>query len=557
MRRAFSLFKKQKRMSSYPSGRSAASLNRPSHTNWNANDDWFRYTRGRFLFNETQEMSIRCAKFNMNELVKRATESVGLTSAQCIRVEKFPDGMFNKTFLFTMHDGTQVVGKVPNPNAGRAHYTTASEVATMDFARNVLRTPVPKVLAWSSKAEDNSVAGVQLSKVWPTMDIKQRFELVKTILGYQKSWMSTSFTQYGSLYYSSDMEYPEGYDLVKGSMAIPKHRQFAVGPSTGREFLDDGRIALDFDRGPWDSVERYKSAVGFREIACVQNMAQLPRSLLSLYGPGTYCRSRSKKIAALRNYLRLVKYLLPTDLSITSAFLWHPDLHAENIFVHPERPAEVLGIIDWQSTELLPLFDHARLPYFLDYDGPPPTGIDPPAFPDDFGKLDTAKKAEAQDLYLKMPLSALYRRFTYSNNIALFKAMEFQQTTSFEMLLLAQNLLIDGEALYQSRCLDLEKEWTALPGVQASGNPPFPLQFSADEIALINEDASGAIKGMELMRSLRQSLGQMWPDKGVVRPGQYDEVERLLDQAKVELIDQLAHSETEKVAWEEAWPFDS
>jgi hypothetical protein len=252
-----------------------------------------------------------------------------------------------------------------------------------------------------------------------------------------------------------------------------------------------------------------------------------------------------------------VKYLLPTDPSITTAFLWHPDLHAENIFVHPERPAEVLGIIDWQSSELLPLFDHARQPYFLDYDGPLSTGIDPPAFPEGFDKLSSVEKAEAQDLYLKMSLSALYRRFTSGNNETLFKAMEFRQTTSFEMLLLAQNLLIDGEAIYQSRCLDLEKEWTALPGVQAAGNPPFPLLFSADEVALINEDASGAIRGMELMRSLRQSLGQMWPDKGVVRAEQYDEVKKLLKQAKAELIDKLAHSNTERLAWEEAWPFDS
>ncbi|KAL3428930.1 hypothetical protein BDV09DRAFT_190563 [Aspergillus tetrazonus] len=494
MRNSFYLLKKQKWML-YPTGHSAISSNQPSHTNWNTNDDWFRYTRGRFLFNETQEMSIRYIRFHMNELVKCATESVGLTFAQCIRVEKFPDGMFNKTFLFTMHDGTQVVGKVPNPNAGRAHYTIASEVATMDFARNELRTPGPKVLAWNSRAEENlvgaeyiimeKVAGVQLSKVWPTMGIRERFELVKSISGYQKSWISTSFTKY------------------EGSMSIPNHHRFAVGPSTGREFLDDGRIALDFDRGPWNSVEQYKVAVGLREIACVQNMTQLPRSLISLYGPGTYCRSRSKKIAALRKYL--------------------------NIFVHPERPTEVLGIIDWQSSEVLPLFDHARLPYFLDYDGPPSTSIDPPTFPADFDKLDPAKKAEAQDLYLKMSLSALYRRFTYSNNMALFKAMEFRETTSFEML---RTVL--------SRCLDLEKEWTGLPGVQASGNPPFPLRLSADEISLIDKDASGAIRGMELMRSLRQSPGQMWPDKGVV-----------------ELIDQLAHSETEKAAWEEAWPFDS
>ena len=85
------------------------------------------------MSNETHEMTMRQAKFNMNELAKRAAESTGFTLTQCARIEKFPDGMFNKTFLFTMQDGTQVVGKVPNPNAGRAHYTTASQVATVDF----------------------------------------------------------------------------------------------------------------------------------------------------------------------------------------------------------------------------------------------------------------------------------------------------------------------------------------------------------------------------------------------------------------------------------------
>jgi hypothetical protein len=105
--------------------------------NWNANDHWFRYTRGRFLSNEGHEMAIRRAEFNMNELAKRAAESIGRTYTQCAQVEKFPDGMFNKAFLFTMQDGAQVVGKVPNPNAGRAHYTTASEVATMDFVSRI------------------------------------------------------------------------------------------------------------------------------------------------------------------------------------------------------------------------------------------------------------------------------------------------------------------------------------------------------------------------------------------------------------------------------------
>src|SRR5690242_104274 len=111
---------------------------------------------------------------------------------------------------------------------------------------------------------------------------------------------------------------------------------------------------------PGNNLLEYKLAIGFREIACVQNMTQLPRSLLGLYGPSTYRPSRSTKIAAIQDYLRLVQFLLPTEDTISSAFLWHPDLHLENIFVNPESPSEVVSIIDWQFSEVLPLFDHAR-----------------------------------------------------------------------------------------------------------------------------------------------------------------------------------------------------
>lgn len=106
---------------------------------------------------------------------------------------------------------------------------------------------MPKVLAWSSKVSENPVGaeyviiekvpGLQLDRIWPYIDIKERFELVKTISGYPKFWMSTSFSQYGSLYYPSNL-------------TDRKEHGFFVGLSTGREFLDDGRMALDFDRGP-------------------------------------------------------------------------------------------------------------------------------------------------------------------------------------------------------------------------------------------------------------------------------------------------------------------
>lgn len=95
------------------------------------NDDLFNFTRGRFVRNEAHEMSQRHIRFNVEELARLAAEAVGAKS--CVRIKKYPDGMYNKTMLLTMEDGTQVVAKVPNPNAGQPHFTTASEVATMEF----------------------------------------------------------------------------------------------------------------------------------------------------------------------------------------------------------------------------------------------------------------------------------------------------------------------------------------------------------------------------------------------------------------------------------------
>ncbi|PGH13105.1 hypothetical protein AJ80_06477 [Polytolypa hystricis UAMH7299] len=69
---------------------------------------------------------------------------------------KIGEGNFNKVFRLQMNDGAVAIARMPHPNAGPSQYTTASEVATMEFARPVLDIPVPKVLAWSATS-DNAI----------------------------------------------------------------------------------------------------------------------------------------------------------------------------------------------------------------------------------------------------------------------------------------------------------------------------------------------------------------------------------------------------------------
>ena len=70
-------------------------------------------------------------------------------------MEKIAESL-NRVFLVTFQNGQQVIVRIPTPISGPSHFSTASEVATMDFLRR-LGIPVPIVLAWSSRAQSTEV----------------------------------------------------------------------------------------------------------------------------------------------------------------------------------------------------------------------------------------------------------------------------------------------------------------------------------------------------------------------------------------------------------------
>ena len=213
----------------------------------------------------------------MNELARIAAASVGLST--CVKVEKLPEGNFNKAFLMTMQDGLQVVAKVPNPNAGCPHLTTASEVATMSYvwqalhlfydrelirgtqARNNLRLPVPKVHAWNSKAASNAVgaefiimdkvSGLELRQRWPNMRSDRKLELIETIVQMEKKFTSTPFPAIGSMYFKKDLDdFP--YQTLDSEHigSCSEGAKFVIGPTTARHCYDSGRGEVGFPRGP-------------------------------------------------------------------------------------------------------------------------------------------------------------------------------------------------------------------------------------------------------------------------------------------------------------------
>lgn len=512
-------------------------------------------------------MSQRHVKFNMNQLALISAQAVG--AASCVSIKKYPDGMYNKAFLMTMCNGTEVVAKVPNPNAGLPHLTTASQVASMEFAREVCGTPAPRVLAWSSKSRENTVGaeyiimekinGVLLSSIWLSMSVEKKTKILKKLSSYQQVWMSFSFKKYGSLYYISDIpmqpnQSPSCY-YDKDNVEV-KDSRFAVGPSVHRQTVDYGRTGIDFYRGPWNTPKDYCNGTGQREITCVKSIEHLPKPLVSI--SGRYVPIRAKKLAALEAYMKIFEVLLPTDSSLTKSHIWHSDLHTENIFVSTEDPTEIVGIIDWQAVALSPLYENAVQPAILDYDGPSLNGLERPEEPSNLQELDPDARKIAFNNWIDMTIASYYRTLIHRDNPRLYHAIEFRETINYDLLIWAKNVLIEGEAVYRKYLVDdLKTAWSTLPGVKAHGNPPYPFKFSPEEEDEIQEDYDSMCAGIECLSQIQQQMGPLFPEDGTVSHKDYDSAKEVLEFYKKNISEVLARNDEEKAAVLAWWPYDS
>jgi hypothetical protein len=131
----------------------------------------------------------------------------------------------------------------------------------MTQVRNILGIPAPRVYSWNSRASSTSVCaeyiimeeikGVQLQRVWHSLELADKVKIVKQIFNYQKAWLSASFSQIGSLYYADDIRVENRPEyLYKDSSAHKtRNERFAIGPASGRDWSDEGRNTLQADGG--------------------------------------------------------------------------------------------------------------------------------------------------------------------------------------------------------------------------------------------------------------------------------------------------------------------
>ncbi|CZR51218.1 probable FMP29 Found in Mitochondrial Proteome [Phialocephala subalpina] len=444
-------------------------------------EHFFHYTSGRWLWDEESQQRERFLAFNVQELQRIAAESVGAQS--CVSITKFAEGGHNKVFRLAMDNGFVAIARIPNPNAGPAHKTTASEVATMDFARTVLNIPVPKVFAWSAAANNpveaeyiimEEARGTQLEDVWDGKTISDKTNIVKGLVEIEKKLLSVSFTRYGNIYFAGD-GFP-GCEAAKVVGDIPAElktgveERFVIGPVVDRDFWHGERASMDIDRGPWETPQDYLTAIVNREIAWISSFA-VPKPPKDIFVASEAQNSPSSHVSLYKMFLRILPYLLPKNKALSGSTLWHWDIHSANLFVEGNR---ITSLIDWQDTWAGPLFLQFRHPKLVDFNGEVLLKL-----PENYESLEEGdEKARTRKQVEKSIVLYTYETETDKQNPLLSEILRIHHgRTRRETVQFAANTW-DGDIIPFRQCLiRIERHWDEL-----GFNTPCPIHFTEEEL---------------------------------------------------------------------------
>ena len=102
----------------------------------------------------------------------------------------------------------------------------------------------------------------------------------------------------------------------------------------------------------------------------------------------------------------------------------------------------------------------------------------------------------------------------------------------------------------------LEKTCGEVPGVRTRGSVPYPFQFSDEERADMEADVNWALRGMEAICEIQETLGYLFPEQGIVPEQRYAEARDALQQVKEHIVEHFARNKRERKIWREEWPFD-
>ncbi|KAJ6104056.1 Mitochondria protein Fmp29 [Penicillium sp. IBT 18751x] len=509
----------------------------------------FQNTSRRWIFNENDRLRERYVKFQPTELQQIAGEAV--QQDYCHNFAKLAEGGFNKVFLLRAKNEREVIARIRTPITGPAHYTTASEVATMDFLRTVLKLPVREVLAYSKSSENpvgaeyilmERVEGESLSSRWLSLTTDEVKDIMTQIADMERKILDFYFPAYGSLYYKKDLD---------GEFQIPVVEDFCIGPVFSsrapnlllcwREAPTRPRLIIVTGHSPEDCV----TSAARREMAVIQHHAKAqPRQTFLL--PTTYDIHPSEHTSLLSQFLRLVPHLIPSGF-YSAPTLRHPDLSLSNIFLAPGS-TKIISIIDWQDAVIFPRFMQAGYPAFCEHDSSQPQSLQIPSLPDDFDTMGIDQQRQSRAVF-RLEEANLY--YTAATGVHNDKHMDMLKLPHLGM---RQYLLRQTGYPWDADVINLRAALVGIttPSVWSSiSSAVCPVIFSNEERESAMAESQEWNESEQLLSRVREHL-DIDPEGGT----ESDNFERAVEgnwQIRMEMIRQAEVGQRE-ISWRN-WPY--
>ena len=248
----------------------------------------------------------------------------------------------------------------------------------------------------------------------------------------------------------------------------------------------------------------------------------------------------TKILPSLTKYLPLIDRSRPT--------MWHTDLHMGNIFVSQEDHTQIVGLIDWQSTSISPLFLQVRWPEFLKPSEEYCDGTGLPKLLANFDDLDADEKEIALFDKERATCAKAYEVATYLNNHDAYTAKWKFFEPLRELFLRCGDTWEDGIIPLRTCLIRISERWKQI------GLPdPCPIHFTAADIACHERQFSEYTQWHEIQEFARKYLDT--DDEGWVPP-EVDWAEKqsqnmaLLELMAARLETQMSADEVRRI-----WPF--
>ncbi|OJJ70401.1 hypothetical protein ASPBRDRAFT_197108 [Aspergillus brasiliensis CBS 101740] len=494
-------------------------------------------------FNEAERLNERYVKSRPTELQRIAGNA--LEQDYCPDIAKLAEGGFNKVFLLRAKDGREVVARIPTPIAGPPHYTTASEVATMDFLRDILKLPVPKVLAYSTSSDNpigaeyilmERVEGESLSSRWLSLTTEEVKDIMTQIADIERKIFDFQFPAYGCLYHKKDLG---------GEAQIPIVEDYCIGPVSARQFWHGERSKTEIDRGPWLSPVDCVTSAARREMAVIQRYAK-PQPRQTFLLPTNYNIDSSEHISLLSQFLQLAPYLIRPG-SYSAPTLRHPDLSLSNILLAPGS-TKIISIIDWQDAVIFPRFMQAGYPAFCEHDSSQPQSLRIPSLPDDFNEMDVEQQRQARATFRLEEANLYYTAATGVHNEKHMDVLKFPHLGMRQYLIRQTGYPWDADVINLRAALvgiTTTSVWSRISSAVC------PVVFSDEEREVAMAESREWNDSEQLLSQVREYL-DIDPEGGT-EPDNYERAIEGNRRFRMEMVKQ-SEADQQEICWRN-WPY--